>query len=137
MLYFNAKVHVHVCEQTLLTLGAHAPEGCSTCPICLYVCLSVGANLRTGTGRHLTKGTSGLSSTFSQNYKGVFSRDQASSSPPFCSCCDVSYALHFTSVQQVQLWSCACMYKTMVQYVDMRMCIDHTTCKPRQDTRPN
>ena len=35
-----------------------------SCPMCLSVCLSVGANLRTGASRRLTEGTSSLSGTF-------------------------------------------------------------------------
>ena len=28
-------------RRTLLTLGAHAPEGYGSCPVCVSVCLSV------------------------------------------------------------------------------------------------
>ena len=51
-------------------------EGYGTCPVCVCVCLSVclsrRANLRTGANRRLTKGTSGLSGTSKK--KGVFSK---------------------------------------------------------------
>ena len=46
-------------------------ESYSTCPVC--VCLSHQANLRNGTSRHLTEGTSSLSGTFFTK-KGVFSK---------------------------------------------------------------
>ena len=52
---------------TLLTLGAHAPEGYGSCPVCVSVCLSVCLsvcvsvrilNLGTGASRGLNEGTS-------------------------------------------------------------------------------
>ena len=43
----------------LLTLGAHAPEGYGSCPVCVSVCLSVrNLNLGTGASRGLNEGTS-------------------------------------------------------------------------------
>ena len=53
----------------LLTLGAHAPEGYGSCPVCVCVCLSVcvcvcvcvsvrNLNLGTGASRGLNEGTS-------------------------------------------------------------------------------
>ena len=48
-----------VCECTLLTLGAHAPEGYGSCPVCVSVCLSVrNLNLGTGASRGLNECTS-------------------------------------------------------------------------------
>ena len=49
--------------QVLLTLGAHAPEGYGSCPVCVSVCLSVclsvgNLNLGTGASRGLNEGTS-------------------------------------------------------------------------------
>ena len=42
-----------------LTLGAHAPEGYGSCPVCVSVCLSVrNLNLGTGASRGLNEGTS-------------------------------------------------------------------------------
>ena len=68
---------------TFLILGLHAPEGYSTCPVCLYVCVCLcvcpaGANLRTGTSRRLTENTSGLSGTLFTKLKGIFSKTIAS-----------------------------------------------------------
>ena len=50
-------------EETLLTLGAHAPEGYGSCPVCVsvYVCVCVSVrnlNLGTGASRGLNEGTS-------------------------------------------------------------------------------
>ena len=43
----------------LLTLGAHAPEGYGSCPVCVSVCVSVcNLNLGTGASRGLNEGTS-------------------------------------------------------------------------------
>ena len=54
-----------VLECILLTLGAHAPEGYGSCPVCVSVCLSVcvcvsvrNLNLGTGASRGLNEGTS-------------------------------------------------------------------------------
>ena len=44
---------------SLLTLGAHAPEGYGSCPVCVSVCLSVrNLNLGTEASRGLNEGTS-------------------------------------------------------------------------------
>ena len=51
----------------------HTLEGYSTCPVCLCVC-PAGANLQTGSSRHLTKSTSGLSGTFFTKTKGILSK---------------------------------------------------------------
>ena len=40
----------------------------------MCVCVSLHPNLRTGTSRRLTEGTSGLSSMFSPIYKGIFAK---------------------------------------------------------------
>ena len=52
-------------EMQLLTLGAHAPEGYGSCPVCVCVsvcvcvCVSVrNLNLGTGASRGLNEGTS-------------------------------------------------------------------------------
>ena len=52
-------------DKTFLTLRKHAPVGYCifVLCVCLSVCLSMGVNLQTGTSKHLTEGTSGLSST--------------------------------------------------------------------------
>ena len=43
----------------LLILGAHAPEGYGSCPVCVCVCVSVrNLNLGTGASRGLNEGTS-------------------------------------------------------------------------------
>ena len=51
----------------LLTLGAHAPEGYGSCPVCVSVCVCVcvcvcvsvcNLNLGTGASRGLNEGTS-------------------------------------------------------------------------------
>ena len=45
----------------LLTLGAHAPEGYGSCPVCVSVCVCVSVrnlNLGTGASRGLNEGTS-------------------------------------------------------------------------------
>ena len=107
-------------QHALLTLGVHAQRGlqpsarmrqritavvpCVCVCVCVFVCVFAGANLWTGTSRHLTEGTSGLSGTFFTKIKRRFSlktaslestRDQASSSPPCCSCCNVLYTSPF------------------------------------------
>ena len=44
-----------------LTLGAHAPEGYGSCPVCVCVCVCVSVrnlNLGTGASRGLNEGTS-------------------------------------------------------------------------------
>ena len=45
----------------LLILGAHAPEGYGSCPVCVSVCVCVSVrnlNLGTGASRGLNEGTS-------------------------------------------------------------------------------
>ena len=51
----------------LLTLGAHAPEGYGSCPVCVSVCVCVSVrnlNLGTGASRGLNEGTSECSGIF-------------------------------------------------------------------------
>ena len=48
-------------RSVLLTLGAHAPEGYGSCPVCVSVCVCVSVlnlNLGTGASRGLNEGTS-------------------------------------------------------------------------------
>ena len=55
-------VHVRALAiASLLTLGAHAPEGYGSCPVCVCVCVCVSVrnlNLGTGASRSLNEGTS-------------------------------------------------------------------------------
>ena len=51
---------LRACAMPLLSLGAHAPEGYGSCPVCVSVCgVSVrNLNLGTGASRGLNEGTS-------------------------------------------------------------------------------
>ena len=59
----NSSFKLQSSKTRLLTLGAHAPEGYGSCPVCVSVCLSVCVsvrilNLGTGASRGLNEGTS-------------------------------------------------------------------------------
>ena len=59
--YSQSLLYGFLIIETLLTLGAHAPESYGSCPVCVSVsvCLSVrNLNLGTGASRGLNKGTS-------------------------------------------------------------------------------
>ena len=55
----------------------HVPDGLlqlSCVSVHLSACPSSGANWHTGTSRHLTEGTIGLSGTFLQKIRDIFSK---------------------------------------------------------------
>ena len=57
----TSKIRKKISTQTFLTLGVHAPEGYSSCPVCVSVCVCVSVrnlNLGTGASRGLNEGTS-------------------------------------------------------------------------------